>query len=306
MPEPTDLLEIDVQDVEYLRHGSTALLARLYLPRGRPPLALLAELHGGAWCRGDRLDEDGLNRALARQGIGVAAFDFRQPPEAGYPASLLDIHCAIRWLKTQAPRLGARPEQVGVMGLSSGAHQAMLVAMRPHDPRYAALPLPGGENADARVACAILCWPVIDPLGRYHHARALRASGQPYPAGIDRVIPDHERYWPSEESMDEASPLRALERAEPVELPPVLYLQGTADLMHPVAHLERFVQAYRNAGGELTLAWYAGEDAGFVNKRPDSPATAQAIADIVQFVRSRLATSGAPGAHQSARRDAAR
>jgi fermentation-respiration switch protein FrsA (DUF1100 family) len=33
-------------------------------------------------------------------------------------------------------------------------------------------------------------------------------------------------------------------RAEPVVLPPVLYLQGTADLMHPVAHLERFVQAY--------------------------------------------------------------
>ena len=109
MHEPLPLQEIDVHDVEYLRHGDAALLARLYLPRGETPAALLAELHGGAWCRGDRLDEDALNRELARRGVAVAAFDFRQPPQAGYPASLQDIHCAIRWLKTQAASLRARP-----------------------------------------------------------------------------------------------------------------------------------------------------------------------------------------------------
>jgi acetyl esterase/lipase len=279
------LHEIDVHDVEYLRHGDTALLARLYRPRGQAPVALLAELHGGAWCRGDRLDEDSLNRALARRGVAVAAFDFRQPPHGGYPASLQDIHFAIRWLKAQAPGLGARPQQVAVMGVSSGAHQAMLVAMRPHDPRYAALALTGGEAVDAQVAFAVLCWPVIDPLGRYHYAKALRDSGEPYPAGIDRVLPDHDRYWPDEASMEEASPLRALERGEAVALPPVLYLQGTADRMHPMAHLERFALAYSRAGGELTLELYPGQDAGFVNKQPDAPVTAQAIADIVRFVR---------------------
>lgn len=278
---------IDAHDVEYLRHGDGGLLARLYLPRGQAPVALLAELHGGAWCRGDRLDEDAFNRALARHGIGVAAFDFRQPPQAGYPASVADIHFAIRWLKLQASGLGVSPERVGVMGLSSGAHQAMLVAMRPHDPRYAALPMPGSPDVDARVAFAVLCWPVIDPLGRYHYAQALRASGQPYPAGIDRVLPDHDRYWPDEQAMAEASPLGALERGEAVALPPVLYLQGTADRMHPMAHLERFTQAYRRAGGELNLALYPNEDAGFVNKEPDSAATAQALADIVRFVRER-------------------
>ena len=283
--DSTPLHEIDVHDVEYLRHGDTPLLARLYRPRGQTPVALLAELHGGAWCRGDRLDEDGLNRALAQRGVAVAAFDFRQPPQAGYPASLQDIHFAIRWLKTQAPSLGIRPQEVAVMGVSSGAHQAMLLAMQPHDPRYAALPLAGGEAVDAQVAFAVLCWPVIDPLGRYHYAKALRDSGEPYPAGIDRVLPDHDRYWPDEASMEEASPLRALERGQGATLPPVLYLQGTADRMHPMAHLERFALAYCRAGGELTLNLYPAEDAGFVNKQPDSPATAQAIADIVHFVR---------------------
>ena len=285
MDDSAALHEIDVEDVEYLRHGDTALLARLYRPRGQAPVALLAELHGGAWCRGDRLDEDSLNRALARRGVAVAAFDFRQPPQGGYPASLQDIHFAIRWLKARAPSLGARPQQVAVMGVSSGAHQAMLVAMRPHDRRYAVLPLPGGEALDATVAFAVLCWPVIDPLGRYHYAQALRDSGEPYPSGIDRVLPDHDRYWPDEASMAEASPLRALERGEALALPPVLYLQGTADRMHPMAHLERFALAYSRAGGELTLELYPGQDAGFVNKQPDAPATAQAIADIVRYVR---------------------
>ena len=38
--------EIDVQDVEYLRHGETPLLARLFIPRGSGPFPIMVELHG--------------------------------------------------------------------------------------------------------------------------------------------------------------------------------------------------------------------------------------------------------------------
>jgi acetyl esterase/lipase len=47
--------ELDVEDVEYVRHGNKPLLARLFKPRGTGPFPLIVELHGGAWCRGDRL-----------------------------------------------------------------------------------------------------------------------------------------------------------------------------------------------------------------------------------------------------------
>ena len=40
---------IDVDDVEYLRHGGKPLLARLFKPRGARPFPLIVELHGGAW-----------------------------------------------------------------------------------------------------------------------------------------------------------------------------------------------------------------------------------------------------------------
>lgn len=44
--------DVDVADVEYLRHGDKPLLARLFKPRGSGPFPLMVELHGGAWVRG--------------------------------------------------------------------------------------------------------------------------------------------------------------------------------------------------------------------------------------------------------------
>ena len=48
---------IDIADVEYLRHGDKPLLARLFKPPGSGPFPLIVELHGGAWCWGDRLND---------------------------------------------------------------------------------------------------------------------------------------------------------------------------------------------------------------------------------------------------------
>ena len=138
--------DIDVADVEYLRHGDKPLLARLFKPRGRGPFPIMIELHGGAWVRGDRLNGNAANEALARNGVIVAALDFRVPPVAPYPASLADIHCGIRWCKAQAPAWNGRPDRIGAMGTSSGAHQAMLLGMRPRDPRYSALSLPAERD----------------------------------------------------------------------------------------------------------------------------------------------------------------
>ena len=280
--------EIDVKDVEYVRHGDKPLLARLYKPRDAGPFPLIVELHGGAWCRGDRLNDTAINEPLAKSGVVVAALDFRMPPVAPYPASMADINYAIRWLKTRATEFGSRPDLVGVLGTSSGAHQAMLGAMRPHDPRYSAVPLPAGAAAvDAGVRCVLMCWPVIDPLARYRYAKKLKASGKPYPEVVDRVLPCHDQYWQTEEAMVEGNPVLALERGERVELPPVLYLQGTSDVAHPRVDLDRFVMQYEKAGGQVELELYAGEAEGFARNQ-GSPAAGRAIKRIIEFVQKQL------------------
>jgi acetyl esterase/lipase len=281
--------EFKVEDVEYLRHGNTPVLARLYRPQGTGPFPIMVELHGGAWYKSDRLADKLIHEALAKSGVVVAALDFRQPPVASYPASLQDIHHGIRWLKARASELGSRPDMVGSMGNSSGGHQAMLLAMRAFDARYGALPSPAGWPAvDATVRCVIMTSPVIDPLGRYHYAKQLKAGGQPYPALVDEVLPGHDSYWKTEEAMAEGAPALALERGEKVQLPPVLYLQGTDDQAHPRPHLDRFVAAYRKAGGIVDLELFEGEGQGFIMRKPGSPASNRALEMIVEFVHKQI------------------
>src|ERR1700749_264391 len=170
--------DIEVEDVEYLRHGDKPLLARVHRPRGAGPFPALVEVHGGGWCAQDRFTEKLRHQAMASNGIVSIALDFRSGNEAPYPASVQDINYPVRWTKLNASTLKTRPDLVGLSGQSSGGHLAMLVAMRPHDPRYAAIPWPAGSPAqDASVRCVVMAWPVINPLSRYRHAKRSLAAG---------------------------------------------------------------------------------------------------------------------------------
>jgi len=279
--------EIDVKDIEYIKHGNKPLLARVYRPRETGSFPLIIDLHGGAWCKKDRTSDVATDEALARSGVVVASLDFRMPPEAGYPASLADINYAIRWFKARAAEFGVRADRVGILGVSSGGHQAMLAAMRPNDPRYAALALPSAAAVDATVRCVVLCWPVIDPLGRYHHAKKVLQTAAAKQA--EEWISCHDQYWADgEAAMAEGNPTLALERGEQVPLPPVLYLQGTADPAHPRPNLDRFVASYRKAGGRVDVHLFEGMSQAFISEQPGAPASLEAIDKIIEFVHREM------------------
>ncbi|HTV31482.1 MAG TPA: alpha/beta hydrolase, partial [Xanthobacteraceae bacterium] len=111
--------EFDVNDVEYLRHGSKPLLARVFKPRGEGPFPALVECHGGAWCMSDRMTEHLRHEYMASHGIVSIALDFRSGNEDPYPASAQDINYAVRWAKQNARELKTRPELIGISGQSS-------------------------------------------------------------------------------------------------------------------------------------------------------------------------------------------
>src|SRR5919206_258076 len=204
--------EVKISDVPYQQVAGTPLLARVYRPSGPGPFPTIVDVHGGAWNNGDRTNDTILNQALAAQGILTVAIDFRQPPEAGYPASVQDMNLAIRWLKVHAAEFGGT-DRVGALGVSSGGHLVLLAGLRPRDARYAALPLEGHPDVDASLAYVVACWPVSDPLYRYQVARQ---------AGNEQIVKAHDAYWGTEDAMAEGSPPLILERGEPVELQPGL------------------------------------------------------------------------------------
>ena len=249
--------EIVKEGVTYLRHGDRALKARVYRPGGNGPFPAVIDIHGGAWGGGDLADGELRNKALSRASILVAAIEFRDGAD-GYPSSLQDINYAVRWLKSGADERDVRPDRLGLTGNSSGAHLAMLAAMRPADPRYMGIPGPAG--VDASVQCVGMLWPVINPLSRYRHARGLRESATP-PEWVGRIPERQETYWKTEAAMAEGSPVLILECGEKVSLPPALYIQGRPndgphDYRDPESLFggnepERFVARYREAGGQI-------------------------------------------------------
>jgi len=271
--------EVHAEDIEFHRHDGMPLLARLYRPRGAGPFPGIVEVHGGAWTAHDRTTNAPIDEPLAASGVVVMAIDFRMPPVAPYPASIADINLAVRWLKARARELAVRPEQVGGLGTSSGGHQLMLSAMRARDGRYAALPLPGAQATDASLAFIVLCWPIVNPLARYRMVKEKQNQ---------RLVDAHDAYWASEVAMAEGNPQLILERGEKTELPPALVLQGTADDNVTPDMADRFVAAYRKAGGRIGLEKFAGQPHTFIGKDPTSPAALKAIESIKDFVRAQI------------------
>jgi acetyl esterase len=281
--------EFDVSDVEYLRHGNKPLLARVFKPRGEGPFPALVECHGGAWCMSDRMTEHLRHEYMASHGIVSIALDFRSGNEDPYPASAQDINYAVRWAKQNARELKTRPELIGISGQSSGGHLAMLVAMRPGDPRYSAIALPhGAAEYDASVRCVVMSWPVINPLSRYRLAKRAVAAGEEWGKSI---VPRHDKYWVNEANMSEGNPLLALERGEKVKLPPAIWFQGRGDTVHdykdsesnfPGNEPQRFCADYKKAGGEITLE-YIDMDR-HTGHSPDLSKSGAMFANMVEFV----------------------
>jgi acetyl esterase/lipase len=274
--------QIDIEEVEYLRHGGKSFFARIFRPRGSGPFPAVVEAHGGAWCEGNRTNNDTINSAVAKGGVVVAALDFRNPPDATYPGSVADINYGVRWLKSQAQRFNTLPEMVGSMGTSSGGHLVVLNGLKPGDPRYAAVPL---EDAgfDARVPYVVALWPVICPLGRYRDRKAKAPGEQAYQNRGGAVVMQ-ERYWLTEDAMGEGSPALALERGDKVELPNILYLQNPIDQLHPRHLLDQFVTNYRARGGKVQVEFFEGAAYDLVRTDPSSQAAKQAIDKIVRFI----------------------
>ena len=206
----------------------------------------------------------------------VLAIDFRNAPEAPYPASLQDINYGIRWLKAHAGEFGSSAGQVGAYGTSSGGHQILLAAIRPDDPRYRALPLGDAPDMDARLAFVVSGWGVLFPLERYKLAKA---------KGDETLAKGHDIFFGSEAAQIEATPALIIERGEKVFLPPALVFQGTQDQWTTVELAQRFATDYRGAGGTMDLALYEGAHHTFVNEHPFDPNSVKAVATMIAFIK---------------------
>ena len=275
---PAGQFEVEITDRVYLEHPTGSLMATIYQPQGEGPFPGLVDVHGGRWFLNDRSDDHPMNLALAASGMVVVAVDFRLAPDHPYPAQVVDTNYAIRWTKAQAGTVNLDPGCVGAIGCSSGGHTVALNGMRPRDSRYAALPLPGGEDIDASLRFMVCCWPVLDPHARYTWAREI---------GEERFIGPTEDYFQEHDSLHEGNPQEALDRGEAVELPPAIIIQGTNDSNIPLFIPHKFEASYRAAGGHVELELFPEMPHRFGNF--PGPEAERAIELMKGFIARQLA-----------------
>src|SRR5947208_3549009 len=127
---------------------------------------------------------------------------------------------AVRWLKVNAATWNGDTATIGIYGSSSGGHVAELIAMRPHDPRYNAIPLAAAPSVDATVAYAATRSPISNTFARYENAVR---------RGNESMIKNNKVFFNPWETIHEANPQEILAREEKATLVPFLIMQGALD-----------------------------------------------------------------------------
>ena len=274
---PAARFDVETSDVVYLEHTTGQLEATIYWPKGHGPFPAVVDAHGGRWFLNDRSADHHMNSALATSGIVVVAVDFRLAPDHQFPAQVADINYAIRWTKANAAELNVDPASVGAIGCSSGGHSVVLNGMRPRDPLYASLPLPGSEDIDASLRFLLCCWSVLDPYARYRWGIEIND---------ERFIGPTESYFGDPANMHLGNPQELLDRGDPVDLPPVIIIQGTNDNNIPLHIPRKFEASYRAAGGHVEVEWFEGMPHQFGNT--PGPESDRAIDLMKAFVARQL------------------
>lgn len=240
--DPNARFDLVVSEVEMRRNAAgRMLMARIYQPKAPGPFPTILDLHGGAWNRKDRFAEEPMDRALAASGLLVVAVDLTVAPEAPYPACVQDANYAVRWLKANAATWNGDVSRLGVYASSSGGHVAQLLAMRPRDPRYSAIPLAAAPDVDATVSFVVMRSPVSNTFARYQNAERRNNEG---------MMKNNREFFSPWETIHEGNPQEILERKEKVALVPFLIMQGALDDNVLPEMQENFAKTYRAAGGE--------------------------------------------------------
>ena len=85
--------------------------------------------YGGSWNDGERGDYRFVGEALASNGILTIVADYRLYPQVRYPDFLTDCARAVAWAQREAARYGGDARRLYVMGHSSGAYNAAMLAL---------------------------------------------------------------------------------------------------------------------------------------------------------------------------------
>lgn len=248
-------------DVVYDEVDGIPLRFDHYRPRGRQePAPCVVFVHGGAWVGGDPSQAAGNALHLVRRGIATVAISYRLAPDHPFPAALHDVRRGLRWVRAHADVLGVDPDRLVLLGLSAGAHLAVLAHLAHALPELAP-PLPQALHDVSEEVRGL-----IAHYGPYDLARRPSPMVDAFlgPAAGDP------------ETLRLASPQHHVAHARA----PMLLVHGTADDLVSWRESSRLHEALRAAGKTSELLLLDGAPHAFqIDWRGDANRRANAAMD---------------------------
>jgi acetyl esterase/lipase len=106
----------------------------IYTPVAAPPRApVIIFIYGGSWNSGSKGDYAFAGKAFAARGFVTVIPDTRLVPQVRFPTFIEDDARAVRWVHAHIAEVGGDPERIYLAAHSSGAYNAVMLAL---DPRY--------------------------------------------------------------------------------------------------------------------------------------------------------------------------
>jgi acetyl esterase len=197
-------------------------------------------VHGGSWAEGHRYAHIRRACLLAAEGFVTATMSYRLSGEARWPAQIVDVKCALRFMRAESRWLGLDPNRLAIAGSSAGGHLAAMAALTPG--RFGGDGGPATQHASHsdEVSAAVLWYPVID----LNASKALRDP-------VFALIGSRRR-----RRLAAASPLGHVLAGAP----PVLSMIGERDDLVPMSSAVHFHEELTRAGVRNQLQVYP--DAG--------------------------------------------
>ena len=215
-----------VQDVRYGNDRRQRL--DVYQPRRRQAAAVIVFLHGGRWQNGSKREYRLLGAAITAEGVVAVVPEYRLYPQVRFPGWVEDAARAVRWVRDSIEHYGGDPSQIFVVGHSSGAHTAALLALDEHYLREAGLP------TNAVRGYVSLAGPVA----------------------TEWTDPDVQALMGPRGGWTATYPLEQVDGSEP----PLLLLHGAKDQIVSSENSTRLAARIRGRGGCTRVVFYRGLD----------------------------------------------
>ena len=126
------------EDIIYKKIHNYKLKLDVYTPKNIEsktyPAVLL--IHGGGWLVGSKENERVMAQHLALNGYVAITASYRLGLEAPYPAGVIDLKDAIKWMRKNAKKYKINPDKIAVLGASAGGQLACLLGVTPNSSVY--------------------------------------------------------------------------------------------------------------------------------------------------------------------------